>query len=54
VSRAVHKIPVGSYLPPAQAADLFLHVVKSSMLSSQRDPAKIRPFFHQPSLRYAT
>jgi hypothetical protein len=29
------------------------HRLQSSMLSSQRDPEKIRSFFHKPSLRYA-
>mgnify|MGYP000207970271 CR=1 FL=1 len=31
----------------------FRNKVKSSMLSLQRDPDKIRSFFHKPSLRYA-
>src|SRR5215468_9369866 len=31
----------------------FRNKVKSSMLSLQRDPHKIRSFFHKPSLRYA-
>jgi transposase len=33
--------------------DDFRNKVKSSMLSLQRDPGKIRAFFHKPSLRYA-
>jgi transposase len=33
--------------------DDFRNKVKSSMLSLQRDPDKIRSFFHKPSLRYA-
>ena len=33
--------------------DDFRTKVKSSMLSLQRDPDKIRSFFHKPSLRYA-
>src|SRR6201988_4988765 len=33
--------------------DDFRNKVKSSMLSLQRDPGKIRSFFHKPSLRYA-
>jgi DDE superfamily endonuclease len=33
--------------------DDFRSKVKSSMLSLQRDPDKIRSFFHKPSLRYA-
>jgi transposase len=33
--------------------DDFRSKVKSSMLSLQRDPEKIRSFFHKPSLRYA-
>jgi transposase len=31
----------------------FKHKVRSSMLSLQRNPAKIRAFFQKPSLRYA-
>ena len=33
--------------------DDFRNKVKSSMLSLQRDPDKIRSFFHKPSFRYA-
>ena len=33
--------------------DDFKEKVKSSMLSLQRSPAKIRAFFHKPSLQYA-
>jgi transposase len=33
--------------------DDFRNKVKSSMLSLQRDPDKIRSFFHKPSLKYA-
>src|ERR1700726_3037927 len=33
--------------------DDFREKVKSSMLSLQRNPDKIRSFFHKPSLKYA-
>src|ERR1700686_3124391 len=33
--------------------DDFRSKVKSSMLSLQRNPEKIRSFFHKPSLKYA-
>jgi hypothetical protein len=33
--------------------DDFKNKVKSSMHSLQRNPEKIRSFFHKPSLKYA-
>src|SRR6201987_1828758 len=39
--------------PSITCLDDFRNKVKSSMLSLQRDPGKIRSFFHKPSLRYA-